>query len=99
MVDSTSTGATWPADLSSDLPPAATIGNYRLLEPLGSGGMGIVYRAQQTNHIHRIVALKLIKLGMDTSEVIRRFASERQALALLEHPGIARVYDAGATDT
>ncbi len=73
------------------------IGPYRILGILGTGGMGIVYRAEQTAPIRREVALKLIKLGMDTREVIARFESERQALALMDHPSIAKVFDAGAT--
>ena len=92
--------ATWPPDLSSDsLRPDTTVGNYRLIEQVGAGGMGVVYRAEQLRPVRRIVALKLVKLGMDTREVIARFQSERQALAVLEHPGIARVYDAGATES
>lgn len=73
------------------------LGRYRLLERLGEGGVGVVYRAEQREPIHRFVALKVVKPGMDTREVIQRFESERQALALMEHPGIARVIDAGAT--
>jgi serine/threonine protein kinase/WD40 repeat protein len=74
------------------------IGPYRLLEVIGEGGMGIVFLAEQTQPIARRVALKIIKVGMDTREVIARFESERQALALMSHPHIARVFDAGATD-
>jgi serine/threonine protein kinase/tetratricopeptide (TPR) repeat protein len=74
------------------------VGNYRLLEKIGEGGMGEVYAAEQEKPVRRRVALKLIKLGMDTREVVARFESERQALALMDHPNIARVYDAGATD-
>ncbi|MCZ6689822.1 MAG: tetratricopeptide repeat protein [Planctomycetota bacterium] len=74
------------------------IGPYKILEPLGVGGMGAVYLAEQTRPVRRRVALKLIKLGMDTREVVARFESERQALALMDHPNIARVFDAGATD-
>ncbi len=74
------------------------VGPYRLLEPLGQGGMGVVYLAEQTHPVRRRVALKIIKLGMDTREVIARFESERQALAMMNHPGIARILDAGATD-
>jgi serine/threonine protein kinase/tetratricopeptide (TPR) repeat protein len=73
------------------------IGPYRVLEPLGEGGMGIVYLAEQLTPIHRRVAVKLIKLGMDTRQVIGRFESERQALALMNHPNVAAVFDAGAT--
>ena len=74
------------------------IGPYRILETLGEGGMGIVYLAEQREPIRRQVALKVIKLGMDTKEVIARFESERQALALMNHPNIAKVLDAGATE-
>ncbi len=75
----------------------STIGPYRLIQMLGVGGMGEVWRAEQTEPIHRTVALKLIKAGMDTKAVVARFDSERQALALMEHPNIAKVFDAGAT--
>ncbi len=75
------------------------IGPYRLLEVLGEGGMGIIYLAEQTAPVHRRVALKIIKLGMDTEEVVRRFESERQALAFMDHPNIAQVLDGGATET
>jgi non-specific serine/threonine protein kinase/serine/threonine-protein kinase len=87
--------------LAEDRPPHADqrVGNYRLLEQVGSGGMGVVYRAEQLAPVHRIVAIKLVKLGIDTPAVLARFQSERQSLAMLEHPGIARVYDAGTSDT
>jgi serine/threonine protein kinase len=75
----------------------ASVGPYRLIQLLGEGGMGEVWRAQQTEPFHRTVALKLIKAGMDTKAVVARFDSERQALALMEHPNIAKVFDAGAT--
>jgi eukaryotic-like serine/threonine-protein kinase len=74
-----------------------TIGPYRLIRMLGVGGMGEVWRAEQLVPFHRIVALKLIKAGMDTKAVVARFDSERQALALMEHPNIAKVFEAGAT--
>jgi serine/threonine protein kinase/tetratricopeptide (TPR) repeat protein len=74
-----------------------SIGPYRLIQMLGVGGMGEVWRAEQTEPLHRTVALKLIKAGMDTKAVVARFDSERQALALMEHPNIAKVFDAGAT--
>ncbi|UCD53049.1 MAG: protein kinase [Phycisphaerales bacterium] len=79
--------------------PGTVIGRYRLLEQIGEGGMAVVYMAEQTEPIRRKVALKLIKLGMDTRQVIARFEAERQALALLDHPNIAKVFDAGATET
>ena len=74
-----------------------SIGPYRLVQRIGVGGMGEVWRAEQTAPFHRTVALKLIKAGMDTRAALARFESERQALALMEHPNIARVFDAGAT--
>jgi non-specific serine/threonine protein kinase/serine/threonine-protein kinase len=74
------------------------IGPYHILEPIGEGGMGIVYRAEQREPIHRIVAVKIIKLGMDTRQVIARFESERQALAVMNHVNVAKVLDAGATE-
>lgn len=77
----------------------AMVGPYRLLERLGMGGFGVVYRAEQMKLIHREVALKIIKLGMDTRAVVARFEAERQALALMAHPNIAKVLDAGATET
>ncbi len=77
--------------------PDTVIGSYRLLEPIGDGGMGVVYRAEQTAPVRREVALKVIKPGMDTKQVVARFEAERQTLALMDHPGIAKVHDAGAT--
>ena len=76
---------------------ATTLGAYRLLELIGEGGMGEVWLAEQRQPVRRRVALKLIKAGMDTRDVIARFEAERQALALMDHPGIAKVFDAGAT--
>jgi non-specific serine/threonine protein kinase/serine/threonine-protein kinase len=80
--------------------PAATpqqIGPYRLLEKLGEGGMGEVWLAEQTEPVKRRVALKVIKQGMDTKQVVARFEAERQALAMMDHPAVAKVFDAGAT--
>ena len=74
------------------------IGPYIIQQLIGEGGMGSVYRAEQRVPIHRVVAIKIIKLGMDTREVVARFESERQALALMNHPNVARVIDAAATD-
>jgi serine/threonine protein kinase len=87
-----------------DLPPVAerpgqTIGRYKLLEEIGEGGMGVVYMAEQQEPVRRTVALKVIKPGMDSRQVIARFEAERQALAIMDHPSIARVFDAGATDS
>ncbi|HEX4055131.1 MAG TPA: serine/threonine-protein kinase, partial [Tepidisphaeraceae bacterium] len=75
------------------------IGRYRLLEKIGEGGFGVVYVAEQKVPVRRRVALKIIKLGMDTRSVVARFEAERQALAMMDHPNIAKVFDAGATDT
>jgi non-specific serine/threonine protein kinase/serine/threonine-protein kinase len=75
----------------------AALGPYKLIRELGEGGMGVVYQAQQIQPIRRDVALKIIKPGMDSKQVIARFESERQALALMDHPNIARVFEAGAT--
>src|SRR5262245_35171566 len=93
-----------PASLAkptSDAPaprgPGTMIGPYKLLEQIGEGGMGTVWMAQQTEPVKRVVALKLIKAGMDSKQVIARFEAERQALALMDHPSIAKVLDAGAT--
>jgi serine/threonine protein kinase len=74
-----------------------TLGRYKLLEKLGEGGCGVVYVAEQTEPVRRRVALKVIKLGMDTKAVVARFEAERQALAVMDHPNIARVLDAGTT--
>jgi serine/threonine protein kinase/Flp pilus assembly protein TadD len=77
--------------------PGTVIGSYKLIEPIGEGGMGTVWMAQQTEPVKRLVAVKLIKAGMDSRQVIARFEAERQALALMDHPNIAKVHDAGAT--
>jgi len=79
--------------------PGTKIGRYELLEQIGEGGMGLVYIAQQKKPVKRKVALKIIKPGMDSRQVIARFEAERQALAVLDHPNIARVFDAGTTKT
>jgi serine/threonine protein kinase len=75
------------------------IGRYKLLQKIGEGGMGVVYMAEQREPVIRKVALKIIKLGMDTKQVVARFEAERQALALMDHPNIAKVLDGGATET
>jgi eukaryotic-like serine/threonine-protein kinase len=94
--------------ISSNLPtaevpisegPDTVIGRYRLLEKIGEGGFGVVYVAEQKVPIHRRVALKIIKMGMDTRSVVARFEAERQALAMMDHPNIAKVFDGGATVT
>ncbi len=79
--------------------PGTLIGRYKLLQQIGEGGMGIVYMAEQEHPVRRRVALKIIKPGMDSAQVIARFEAERQALAMMDHPNIARVLDAGTTDT
>jgi serine/threonine protein kinase len=75
------------------------IDRYKVLQRIGEGGCGVVYMAEQEQPVRRRVALKIIKLGMDTKSVIARFEAERQALAMMDHPNIARVLDAGATET
>jgi serine/threonine protein kinase/tetratricopeptide (TPR) repeat protein len=84
--------------ITSESPPEA-IGPYKLLQTIGEGGFGTVYLAEQQHPVQRRVALKVIKLGMDTKQVIARFEAERQALAMMDHEHVARVFDAGATDT
>jgi WD40 repeat protein/tRNA A-37 threonylcarbamoyl transferase component Bud32/tetratricopeptide (TPR) repeat protein len=78
--------------------PGSQIGRYKLLQPIGEGGMGTVFLAEQSQPVQRRVALKLIKPGMDSKQVLARFEAERQALALMEHPNIAKVFDAGTTE-
>src|SRR5581483_1616669 len=77
--------------------PGTVIGPYKLLEQIGEGGFGVVYMAEQERPVRRKVALKVLKLGLDTRQVVARFEAERQALALMEHPNIARVFDGGET--
>ena len=100
--------ADWPAAAGAgpDAPERVSresvgqrIGRYKLLEQIGEGGFGSVWAAEQREPVKRRVALKIIKLGMDTAQVIARFEAERQALAMMDHPNIARVLDAGATET
>ncbi len=79
--------------------PGTMIGRYKLLQQIGEGGMGVVYMADQEKPVRRRIALKIIKPGMDSAQVIARFEAERQALAMMDHPNIARVLDAGTTDT
>lgn len=93
-----------PANATGAEPPTTEevgtwIGSYRLVSRIGEGGCGVVYEAEQERPVRRTVALKIIRLGMDTERVIARFEAERQALAMMDHPNIARVYDAGATAT
>jgi serine/threonine-protein kinase len=77
--------------------PGTVIGPYRVLELIGEGGMGVVYVAEQSHPVRRRVALKIIKPGMDTKQVIARFEAERQVLAMMDHPNIAKVFDGGTT--
>ena len=88
-----------PARPARFVPGQVIAGRYTMLEVLGEGGMGTVYRAEQSQPVKRQVALKLIKVGMDSRNVLARFDAERQALAMMDHPNIARVYDGGATET
>jgi serine/threonine protein kinase len=97
QVGASSNGA--PAAAALQEGPGSTIGRYRLLQQIGEGGFGVVFMAEQREPVIRKVALKIIKLGMDTRQVIARFEAERQALAIMDHPSIAKVLDAGATDT
>ena len=78
---------------------ATVIGPYKVLEQIGEGGFGIVFMAEQSRPVRRKVALKILKPGMDSRQVIARFEAERQALALMDHPHIARVFDGGATES
>src|SRR5439155_11414736 len=82
---------------SSPEAPGVLIGPYKLLQPIGEGGMGTVWMAQQTAPVKRLVAVKLIKAGMDSGQVVARFEAERQALALMDHANIARVLEAGTS--
>jgi hypothetical protein len=86
-----------PAPLPTREGPGTRIGPYTIVRQIGEGGFGAVFLAEQTSPVRRTVALKILKLGMDTREVVARFEQERQALALMDHPNIARVIDAGAT--
>ena len=91
---------TTPAALNDPPPaPGAVLGPYKLLEVIGQGGMGSVFLAEQQHPVRRQVAVKLIRPGMDSRQVVARFEAERQALALMDHPNIAKVHDAGATET
>ena len=99
LIDLPEPTATLGAGSADSEQPGTVIGPYKLLQPIGEGGMGTVYMAEQTQPVRRTVALKLIKAGMDSRQVLARFGAERQALALMDHPNIAKVFDAGTTDT
>jgi hypothetical protein len=86
-------------DVGSPEGPGTLVGPYKLLQPIGEGGMGAVFMAEQTRPVQRKVALKLIKPGLDLAQVVARFEAERQALALMDHPNIAKVFDGGATES
>jgi serine/threonine protein kinase len=87
------------APASESLENAGTcIGPYKLLQRIGEGGMGTVWMAEQTEPVKRVVAVKVIKAGLDSSQVLARFEAERQAIALMDHPNIAKMFDAGTTD-
>jgi WD40 repeat protein/serine/threonine protein kinase len=90
---------TQPAVAEGSEGPGSIVGRYKLLQQIGEGGMGVVYMAEQQEPVIRRVALKIIKLGMDTRQVVARFEAERQALALMDHPNIAKVFDGGATSS
>ncbi len=100
FLDSPPPGLADTSDVSSIAEgPGQTIGRYKLLEELGEGGMAVVFKAEQHEPVRRLVALKILKLGMDTRRVIARFEAERQALALMDHPSIAHVFDAGTAES
>ncbi len=97
LADPTASGTPQPTEAGSNLEPGMHVDDYRLISVIGEGGFGIVFHAEQERPLIRKVALKVIKLGMDSEQVVARFEAERQAVALMEHPGIAKVLDAGTT--
>jgi eukaryotic-like serine/threonine-protein kinase len=99
FLDAPAAGLDATLDRSVSERTGTTIGPYKLLQQIGEGGMGVVFMAEQTEPIQRNVALKIIKPGMDTRQVIARFEAERQAVAMMDHPNIAKVLDAGTTDS
>lgn len=92
-------GTVSPSGPMADAAGTMIGGRYKLLEKIGEGGMGTVFMAQQTIPVKRVVAVKIVKPGMDSKAVLARFEAERQALALMDHPNIARVLDAGSTES
>jgi len=96
---STTDSSTIQADSAAEESLGQMLGRYKLLEKVGEGGCGVVYVAEQSEPVRRRFALKVIKLGMDTKAVVARFEAERQALAMMDHPNIAKVLDADATET
>jgi hypothetical protein len=99
FMTSEESGVNRTADSPLVIQPGTVFGPYKLREQIGEGGFGVVYVAEQDKPIRRKVALKVIKPGMDTKDVIARFEAERQALALMDHPNVAKVYDAGTTES
>ncbi len=97
--DTLDTPASQTPEVVPALGPGDRVGHYVIREQIGEGGFATVYAAEQEQPVQRRVALKIIKLGMDTRQVIARFEAERQALAMMDHPNVAKVFDAGATDT
>jgi serine/threonine protein kinase len=98
-IDTSRVMGDYPAAPTSAEIAGEWIGRYKLLQKIGEGGCGIVWMAEQEEPVHRRVAVKIIKLGMDTNEVIARFEAERQALAMMDHPNIAKILDAGSSET
>lgn len=99
FLDTPPAGLDATADRTLSEGPGTVIGPYKLLQQIGEGGMGVVFMAEQIQPLQRTVALKIIKPGMDTRLVITRFEAERQAVAMMDHPNIAKVLDAGTTDS
>jgi len=99
LLDRSTPGIAATVDQPLTEKPGTQIGPYKLLQQIGVGGMGVVYMAEQTEPVERRVALKIIKPGMDSRQVVARFEAERQALAMMDHPNIAKVLDAGTTES
>jgi eukaryotic-like serine/threonine-protein kinase len=97
FLESPAAGLAVTADHAPAEAAGVVIGPYKLIEPIGEGGFGVVFLAEQTRPVRRKVALKVLKPGMDTRQVVARFEAERQALAIMDHPNIARVFDGGAS--